>query len=71
MGFKLYLLYGVLVLKGSDSEFFCVCGLWKEPVGWSRSEDAFGNSSSRYDALIDSFEKLHWIEHRCTTEGLR
>ena len=26
MGFTLYVLYGVVVLKGSDSELFCMCG---------------------------------------------
>ena len=26
MGFTLYALYGVVVLKGSDSNFFCICG---------------------------------------------
>ena len=29
-------------------------GLWKEPIRWSRSKDAFGYSSSHYDAPIDS-----------------
>ena len=62
----LYLLYGVydvFIVWCSCSQrvwfwivFACV-GLWKEPVRWIRSEDAFGNSSS--DAPIDSLEKLH------------
>ena len=67
--FTLYLLYGVLVLKGSDSELFFACvGLWKELIRWSRSKNAYGISSSRYDASIDSLEKLQGIAHRCTRE---
>ena len=30
--FTLHLLYGVLVLKESDSEFFACVGLWEEPI---------------------------------------
>ena len=77
MGFKLYLLYGVLVLieqllKGSKGIFFFACvGLWKEPIRWSRSKDAFENSSSRHDAPIDSWRSCTWIAHRCTRTTVR
>ena len=66
----LYLLYGAHIVfivwssrsqKGLILNFFACVGLWKEPIRWSRSKDAFGNLFSRYDVLIDSLEtrKLH------------
>ena len=55
--------------RGPILNCFRMCGtsrLWKEQIRWSRSKDAFGNSSSRYNAPIDALEKLHGDRHRCT-----
>ena len=49
MTLTLYLLCGAyivfiscaLVLQGSDSDFVACVGLWREPICWSRSKDAF------------------------------
>ena len=57
MGLTLYLLYGVLVLKGSD--FFWMCGTLERAYSMEQIQGRLRNSSNRYGVPVDSLGKLH------------
>ena len=62
--YRVFCFNDVLVLEGSDSNFFLACAeVWKEPIRWSRSQHPFGNRRwSEYSWIIDDQDTHKLLE---------